>query len=74
MEENDRRLKESYDRLKMQDDRREAEISRLSEDLASAANTLKEILNKMETGNGNLDEIERAVRETVLRLEKINKN
>lgn len=74
MEENDRRLKESYDRLKTQDDRREAEISRLSEDLASAENTLKEILKKMEAGSGNPDEIERAVRETVLRLEKINKN
>jgi len=72
MEENDRKLKESYDRLKVHDDLREAEIKKLSEYLASVENALKDILKKLETGGCERAEIEKAVKEAAAHLEKIN--
>jgi len=72
MEENDRKLKESYERLKIHDDLRESEIKRLSEDLALVENALKDVLKKLESGGSDQAEIEKAVRETAAQLEKIN--
>jgi DNA-binding response OmpR family regulator len=73
MEENDRKLKESYEKLQEQDRRRESEIRNLAEGIIPVEKALKEALEKHSRGGEERDGIEKTLNEAVMLLEKIKK-